>query len=147
MFTCDSPVHLPHFFTMWACQWCIFFKDRSTSVIPSAARLMDRKTSKHRRNDAKTGGCVCVTYRDESAFGEKIHVDALHTAHTSAPWAQTGARTQTQHTHTALWHQWYKVKEVKVPEDKRMCMPPARFRKISVGIGQHVGTAVSVIFV
>lgn len=103
---CDSPEDLPHFSDMWACQWCIFFSERSASLTPSAAKLMEKKTSKHERNDAKTRGCVCVIYGDESAFGVKMHVDALHTVPTPcSPSTNTHTHICTQkHTHMLYYY-------------------------------------------
>ena len=78
---------------------------------------MEKKTSKHERNDAKTQGCVYVIYGDESAFSAKMHVDALPTVHTPC-----SPSTCTGHTykdkHDADMTSLMKVKNVNTPEDR-----------------------------
>lgn len=44
----------------------------------NAAKLMERKTSKHGRNDAKVCGCAGVINGDESAVGVDVDVKVLH---------------------------------------------------------------------
>lgn len=68
------------------------FSDCPAPLTPSTAKLMEKKTSKHERNDAKTRGCVWVIYGDESAFGVKMHVIGVHTVLTH--------RSQSMHSHT-----------------------------------------------
>lgn len=93
----DSPEDLPHLSDMWACWWWIFFSDCPASLTPSTAKLMEKKTSKHEQNDAKTWGCVWVIYGDESAFGVKVHADALHTVSTPpAPRVRTYTQALSQ---------------------------------------------------
>ena len=121
MLNCDSPEDLPHFPDMWTAQWCTFFSDCSASFTPSAAKLMEKKTSKQERNDSKTWGCVCVIYGDESALRVKMHVDALHTVPTPCSLStHTHTHTHThkhKQTHYAAMTSLVNVKEVKVPED------------------------------
>lgn len=91
----------------WACQWCIFFSDCSASWTPSAAELMEKKTSEHERKDAKACGCARVINGDESAFGVKMHVDVLHTVPTPfSPCTHTIPHACTNKNTMLLWHHW-----------------------------------------
>lgn len=61
---------------------------------PNAAKLMERKTSKHGRNDAKVCGCAGVINGDESVVRVDVDVKVLHCV--PAPFSPTHTSKRTR---------------------------------------------------
>lgn len=77
---CDSPQDLPHFSHTETVSDASFAQTVPPLGPPTSndAKLMERKTNKHGRNDAKVYGCAGVINGDESAVGVDVDVKVLH---------------------------------------------------------------------